>query len=235
MQLLILAGGKGKRLEGETANIPKPLVKIIGDTTILDLLVSRYAMYFSDVIILSGYLSQQIIYHVSRNYKHRYPNVRVLVEDEPMGTAGPLMIHKDELDEIFLIMNGDTWLSADPRKMGFRDNCSSIAQIAVTSVDDAGRYGSVTSDSLGRIIDFVEKDPNGFNKPGFINTGWCLARKEIIDQIESLPCSLEQDIFPKLAGKLSLESIELEGTFIDIGMPSTLEHARNNSDFFFKK
>ena len=68
-QLLILAGGKGTRLGGETANIPKPLVKIAGNTTMLDLLVSRYAMYFSDVVILSGYLSQQIIDHVRQNYK----------------------------------------------------------------------------------------------------------------------------------------------------------------------
>jgi len=230
-QLLILAGGKGTRLGGETANIPKPLVKIAGNTTMLDLLVSRYAMYFSDVVILSGYLSQQIIDHVRQNYKDQYPNVRVLVEDEPMGTAGPLMMHKDELDEIFFIMNGDTWLSADPRKMGFRDNSSSVAQIAVTSVDDVGQYGSVTSDNLGRIVDFVEKDPNRFNKPGFVNAGWYLVRKKIIEQIESLPCSLEQDIFPKLVEKLSLESIELEGSIFDIGTPSTLEYARKELGF----
>ena len=147
MQLFILAGGKGIRLGDETANIPKPLVKIIGDTTMLDLLVSRYAMYFSDVVILSGYLSQQIIDHVRRNYKNRYPNVRVLVEDEPMGTAGPLMMHKDELDEIFLIMNGDTWLSADPRKMGFRDNSSSVTKLQLKN-----NRGNINCILLGIII-----------------------------------------------------------------------------------
>jgi len=234
-QLLILAGGKGKRLGGETMNTPKPLVKIVGDTTMLDLLISRYAIYFSDVVILSGYLSQKITDHVMQNYKDRYPNVRVLIEDEPMGTAGPLLMHKDELDEIFFIMNGDTWLSADPRKLGFRDNSASIAQIAVTSVNDARKYGSVKSDSMGRIVDFAEKDLSEFNKPGFVNAGWYLVKKKIIDHIDSLPCSLEKDIFPKLAGKLSLESVELEGPIFDIGATTTLEYARKQNLDFYRK
>lgn len=233
-QLLILAGGKGTRLKDETIHLPKVLVKIFDNKTILDLLIARYAVYFSDVVILAGYLSERISEHVRLYYRDQYPHVRVLVEDVPMGTAGPLLMHKNELADTFLIMNGDTWLSANPLKMGFRNKFTTRAQIAVTKVENAGRYGSVTSDSYGQVLDFVEKDPTGNNMPGFINAGWCLAGKSIIDEIHSLPCSLEQDIFPKLLGELSLESIELEGSFIDIGIPSTLAYARKNEDFFLK-
>ena len=231
-QLLILAGGKGTRLGEETKSIPKPLVKIFGEMSMLDLIIHRFAKNFSDVVILAGHLSEQISEHIEKQYKDKYPNVRALIEETPVGTAGPLKLHESQLDDFFLIMNGDTWLNADPNKMSFRYGQATKAQIAVMQVKNSGRYGSVYINELNQVINFIEKDNISESIPRLINAGWCLASRSIIDEIDDLPASLEIDIFPKLIKNLSLEVMKFEGSFIDIGVPSTLEFARANQKFF---
>ncbi len=80
----ILAGGYGKRLKPITDNIPKALIEIRENYTIMD----RQLLDFKnsgimDVYILSGYLSEKIEEYY-RDYRDL--NIHILNEEKPMGT-----------------------------------------------------------------------------------------------------------------------------------------------------
>ena len=230
-QLLILAGGRGTRLGAETADTPKPLVKLFDDTTMLDMLLSRYADLFEDVIILAGHLSAQVEAHIDERYKYSHPHVRVLSELVPLGTAGPLLLHESELKEAFFVMNGDTWFGIELENLIFK-NEETLVSIALAKVEDVNRYGSVILDKRDRIVSFSEKNSNDLSESGYINAGIYLVKKHLLSAISSVPCSLERDIFPVLSDKLMLEGVVLDGDFIDVGVPETLAFARENRSFF---
>ena len=50
-----------------------------------------------------------------------------------------------------------------------------------------------------------------------------MLRREILDFVRDLPCSLEQDIFPTLVERGEIRGKEFDGYFLDIGLPETLE------------
>jgi histidinol phosphatase-like enzyme len=74
----------------------------------------------------------------------------------------------------------------------------------------------------GSVVAFLEKDLSRPG-PGVINGGIYVLKREILDLIHDLPCSLEQDIFPALVERRQIRGCEFDGYFLDIGLPETLE------------
>ena len=106
MQALILAGGKGTRLRPYTAIMPKPLMPI-GDMPILEILIRQLKEQGVDSIILAvGYLHHMIEAYFEDGKKFDIP-ITYSLENEPLGTAGPIKLVLKDLDENFLVLNGD--------------------------------------------------------------------------------------------------------------------------------
>ncbi len=123
--------------------------------------------------------------------------IRVLVEKAPLGTAGALTVARETLDSRFLMMNGDALFDINLRALEQVSRQSgATATLALRSVPDASRYGRVIERD-GKVTAFLEKDPSRPG-PGIINGGIYVLRREILDLVRALPCSLEQDIFPTL-------------------------------------
>jgi D-glycero-D-manno-heptose 1,7-bisphosphate phosphatase len=97
------------------------------------------------------------------------------------------------------------------------------ALIALRRVGDASRYGSVMLNG-DRVIHFLEK--SRARGSALISTGVYVLRKNIVDRIRALPCSMETDILPALAQERRLRGQVCEGYFIDVGLPETLQQAR---------
>lgn len=224
-QAVILVGGKGTRLGTLTAETPKPILPIGKGVRFLDILIRNVARQgFSDIVLIAGYLGEQI----ADLYDKREfcgAQIRVLVEPEPMGTAGAIAYARDILADRFLMMNGDCIFDFNLRAFAAQSGLShTLATIAVRPVPDGSRYGTVTLEG-GLISSFREKDPSS-RSSALINGGvYCLDRR-IIDRIPSLPASIEQDVFPALARDGALGGIEYSGYFLDIGLPETLDQGR---------
>jgi len=144
-------------------------------------------------------------------------------ETEPMGTAGPLALARDKLDdgsgEAFFVLNSDV-ISEYPLKemIEFHRNHGGEATIMVTKVDEPSKYGVVVMDEkTGSVQRFVEK-PQQFvgNK---INAGIYLLSPKTLDRIELRPTSIEKEIFPKIAAENQLFAMVLPGFWMDIGQP----------------
>jgi NDP-sugar pyrophosphorylase family protein len=112
---IILAGGKGTRLAPYTTVLPKPLLPI-GDAPILDVVMRQLCYYgFTRVTLAVGYLAH-LIEAVFQDGAQQGVSLRYHHEEHPLGTVGPLA-QIDDLDEQFLMMNGDVLTTLDYRAL----------------------------------------------------------------------------------------------------------------------
>tara|TARA_B100000212_G_C27382389_1_gene537635 strand:- start:1027 stop:1743 length:717 start_codon:yes stop_codon:yes gene_type:complete len=106
MQALILAGGKGTRLRPYTANLPKPLMPI-DDIPILEILVKQLKSFgVTSIIMAVGYLSHMIEAYFQDGTDYGI-SIKYSLEKDPLGTAGPIGLVYEDLEENFLVLNGD--------------------------------------------------------------------------------------------------------------------------------
>src|ERR1700741_2557633 len=110
-QAVILAGGKGSRLQPYTTVLPKPLLPV-GDRAILDVVVRQLAdSGFHDLIFAFGSLPH-LIQAVFGDGSEHGVSIQYHHEEQPLGTAGPLATIEG-LDDTVLIMNGDVLTTLD--------------------------------------------------------------------------------------------------------------------------
>lgn len=226
-QAVVLAGGLGTRLGQLTSDTPKPLLPI-GGRPFIDYPIAWLARHGIDDIILStGYLPEQFDAFLAERTWHDpfgHPvRMRSLKESVQAGTAGALHLHAEELDERFLLLNGDTFFDCDLARVlavGDRldDDC---VLLTLREVPDAGRYGRVHLEG-DRIKAFEEKSRAG---QGLVNAGVAAIGRGVVDRIKALPASIEREIYPVLAAEGRLGGLVEDGYFIDIGLPETYKAA----------
>jgi NDP-sugar pyrophosphorylase family protein len=104
IRAVILAGGRGRRLEPYTSVLPKPLMPV-GDRAILEIIVDGLVECgITNITLCVGYLAHLI--EALLNGRPRDATIDYVHEEKPLGTAGPLRL-VEGLDETFLVMNGD--------------------------------------------------------------------------------------------------------------------------------
>ena len=230
MEIIILAGGKGSRLLPITENIPKPMVEI-GGTPFLELLLKGYSKKGIDVACLAiGYKKEVIIDYFSDwdlKLKLIYS-----VEQEVLGTGGALLNSLPLLgDEDVFVTNGDTFFDLDFGKMmKFHINNKSDVTVAVRTIRNYNRYGTILTDQDSRIVGFKDKVPM---EEGLVNCGTYLVKRNSLESL-GLPNAFSFETQILESDKLALNrfAFSSEGYFIDIGVHADLERARKNPEIF---
>lgn len=144
-------------------------------------------------------------------------------EPEPLDTAGAIAFAAREagIDDTFLALNGDVLTDLDVGALwDFHTARAARATIALTPVEDPSRYGVVVTDDDGRVRQFIEKPPPGTAPSNWINAGTYVLEPSVLELVEpGEPCSIERDVFPKLAAEGSLFAMGSEAYWIDAGTP----------------
>lgn len=220
----VLCGGLGTRLRSVLADRPKSMA-LIGNVPFLQLLLEGLkSQGIQEVVLGTGYRAEQIesFFGGGEGLGLRLHYSR---EDEPLGTGGALKLAERLLSDPVVVLNGDSYAEWNLAAMShlFREKKAEIVMV-LQAVPDVSRYGSVTIDSDGRIIEFIEKGSR--TGTGLINAGIYLLRKGIVTELPgSSPISLERDVFPQRLGT-RFYGVVARGTFIDIGIPADLQRAQ---------
>jgi D-glycero-alpha-D-manno-heptose 1-phosphate guanylyltransferase len=226
---VLLVGGLGTRLRTVVPSAPKPLAPV-GNRPFLELLIQQLSSQgIRSLIMCTGYLADQIEDEFGDG-SGLGVTIEYSKESEPLGTAGAVKFAEGFLQGVpeFLVMNGDSFLELDLRQLiQLHRTHGGLATIAVVSVENAGRYGTVHVDSGNKVTEFREKTGN--DSPGLINAGIYVFSPAILALIPAGPVSLEKDVFPRLLDQ-GVHAAREQGAFIDIGTPADYAHAQELYD-----
>jgi glucose-1-phosphate adenylyltransferase len=191
--IILLAGGKGTRLEPLTRDRAKPAVPFAGMYRIIDFSLSNCinSRQFN-ILVLTQYKSLSLERHIAQGWDKFFhpefgqrltvasPQQRVS-DDWYLGTADAVFQNLYSVERsgatYVVVLAGDHVYKMDFRQiLAFHQNHGGVATVATLPVlvdDAAGQFGVVRVDSAGRIVSFEEKPPHPTPLPG--NEGYCLA------------------------------------------------------------
>jgi UDP-N-acetylglucosamine diphosphorylase / glucose-1-phosphate thymidylyltransferase / UDP-N-acetylgalactosamine diphosphorylase / glucosamine-1-phosphate N-acetyltransferase / galactosamine-1-phosphate N-acetyltransferase len=150
MQCVILAAGKGTRLQPLTNNLPKPLVPVCGKP-LLDHIVGALPSAVKEIIIVVGYRGDMIKEYCGDTF-HGRP-VTYIEQTEINGPAKALWLAKDMIRGRFLFMFADDIHGKDDLARAVSFSRSILA----TTSDTPERFGVIVRNPDGTISDMEEK------------------------------------------------------------------------------
>lgn len=222
MKAVILAGGKGTRLAPYTKILPKPLMPI-GDLPILEILLRQMKRAgVAEVILTVGHLAE-LLRSFFQDGSRFGLRIDYSYEDKPLGTAGPLSLVRDRLNETFIVSNGDVLTTLDLRQMiAAHRKSGAMAMIAMQMRQVKIDLGVLKCNGNLELTGYVEKPTFDFR----VSMGIYLFEPSVLDYI---PYNEYLD-FPDLVLRL-LEAGErvigfpFDGYWQDLGRADDYEQA----------
>jgi len=214
---VILAGGRGSRLAPYTTVLPKPLLPI-GDGPILDVVIRQLSRYgFMEITLAVGYLAH-LIEAVFQDGSQQGVSLTYHREVEPLGTVGPLASMHD-LDEAFLMMNGDILTTLDYGDLYAAHlesgNLLTVATHVRTVTSDYGVLElAASNDVTRRVTGFREKPAIDHS----VSMGVYAVDPRVREYIPAgQPFDLPQLVWRLLDAGERVGSFPYEGYWLDIG------------------
>lgn len=151
MKAVILAAGEGLRMRPLTESRPKPMIEILGKP-ILHHIFDSLPEEINEVIMVVGYLEDQIRNYFSESFNGK--KIIYVHQPKKLGTAHGLWLARPFLnDERFLMLYADDLQSKEDIKKCLAHPLS----IMVKEVEDPRKFGVITADDNGKVLDLVEK------------------------------------------------------------------------------
>jgi len=221
MRSVILAGGKGRRLQPFTTTIPKPLFPL-GEKPILQIIIEQLKTYgINDFVISLGYLGGLIEAFFGDGSKFNC-NIEYVIENEPLGTAGAISL-LPEMGEDFLFMNGDILTTLDFNKaIQFHKQNSNLMTICSFKKKMKSSLGILEIGNDNEVVNYHEKPENEF----LVSSGIYILNpliKNFVNANEKI--DLPQLVLRLIENKKRVKSFLIEGDWFDIGTPGDLELA----------
>ena len=149
MQAVILAAGRGVRMRPLTDTTPKPLLKV-GKRALLDYSFDALPDEVDEVIVVIGYLGEQIHAYLGENFRGR--RITYVVQEKLEGTAKALWEARPFLKKKFVVlMADDIYAKKDIEKCLCHEQA-----ILVEKIDTGGPGGRVLLDKKGKLQSVVE-------------------------------------------------------------------------------
>ena len=226
---VILAAGRGTRMQGLTAEAPKPMLHTQGRPILERLLELLIEAGYSEALIVTGYRAEAI-----EDYFRGYQlPLRFVRQTAINGTATAALLAREFVGaDDFLLTYGDILTGASC----YRDILESLRQapaaeamVAVKEVEDPYRGAAVYADHERKVTRIVEKPPRGESTTHWNSAGIYAFRPSIFEELRQAPKSprgeyeLTSAVEQLIAKGKLLRIFPIEGEWRDIGRPEDLE------------
>lgn len=233
MKAMILAAGKGTRVQPLTYELPKPMIPILGKP-VMEYLVEELARHgFNQIMVnvshlpekIEGYFGDGRRWGVEIGYSFEGHIDDGQLVGVPVGSAGGLKRIQEFsgfFDDTFLVVCGDALIDLD-LTAAVRKHWQSRARASVVVMevprDRVPNYGIVVCDDHGRISSFQEKPSVKEARSNLANTGIYIFEPDVLHLV---PLNTNYDIgsqlFPAiLQAGLPFNAISLPFNWVDIG------------------
>jgi mannose-1-phosphate guanylyltransferase len=234
MKAMILAAGKGTRVQPITYTIPKPLIPIL-HKPVMEFLVDLLKQHdFTEIMVNVSHLAKEIesYFHDGQRFgvQIAYSFEGTIREDgelegQAMGSAGGMRRIQDFypfFDDTFVVLCGDALIDLDlTAAVKWHREKGSLATIVTKSVprNEVSSYGVVVTDEDGKVKAFQEKPTIEEALSTNINTGIYIFEPEVLNYIPSgQEYDIGGDLFPKLVEMgAPFYAIPMDFQWVDIG------------------
>jgi len=188
MQAVILAAGEGKRMRPLTYERPKVMLPIAGKPIIEHLLWEVKEVGINDFVFVVGYHDETIRDYFGKGERWDV-TIQYVTQKTQLGTADALRRTEGLVEDKFLMLNGDTIVSAeDIRKVITDDTNISLGVIEVRNPED---YGVVETEGkkITKIHEKMKEPPSNS-----INAGVYLLNESIFKALSETDKSKRGEI-----------------------------------------
>lgn len=223
MQAVILAGGKGTRMQEKYPNVPKLLVPINGKPFLDHLIENLKSNRVSDVLISTGYLGDIVQKYISE--KNYGLDLAISKETEPLGTGGAIRSLKHVLKGDIFLLFGDVYSNVNLAKiLEFHKSRKALVTAVVHKSLHPKDSNLVIFDRSGKVKNIIAK-PHNMRGNNFYNLAALYILSE--DVVRFLPRNkkfdFEQDFLIKLVSeKLPVYAYNTREFIMDFGTPERL-------------
>ena len=154
--VVIMAGGRGTRMEPFTNVLPKPLLPV-NEKTVIEHIIDRFVSTGTSVVYLTVNYKSKVLKAFFEELNPSY-NVNFVSEDKPLGTAGSLCFLKNEIGSTFFVTNCDVIVDADYGDIvRFHKERQNALTLVATTKKFTIPYGACVLDESGNLSRIEEK------------------------------------------------------------------------------
>lgn len=212
--VVIMAGGKGTRLDPFTRILPKPLIPI-GDKPIIEIIMDKFNEYGIQEFFISVNHKSRMIKSYFEDTSNKY-KITYIEETEPLGTVGSLRLLKNKVKDDFLVTNCDIIVESDCAEIvKFHTDNDYDMTIVVSCRHYVIPYGVCEIENGGELKAINEKPGHDL----LVNTGMYVMKKKVLRVIPSGKAFDINDMITKAKGmgyRIGVFPIS-EKSWIDIG------------------
>ncbi|MCY0897515.1 MAG: NDP-sugar synthase [Firmicutes bacterium] len=217
MRAIILAGGRGTRLDPLTRDLPKPLVPFF-DRPLIEYQIRWLASCgFDEITISLGHLGDRIV--STLGYQLAGVPLSYVKEPHPLGTAGAVALALEHGigSHPVVVVPGDALADYDLAAVyqEFLSRPEPVGMI-VKQVADPRGFGVVTIDGSGRATGFQEK-PSAVEQGQWVNTGIYFLKQPAIEWPDRRPLDFAYDLFPLWTERGHVAALKAPGYWSDLG------------------
>lgn len=217
---LIVAGGRGTRLQPLTHDTPKPLIPFCAAPFLEGVLIRLARAGVRRVFLVVG-AETDPFRSLGPSAERLGLDLQAVPEPEPLDTAGGVRAVADQFDGPVLVLNGDILTDVDYAAVGAAHvGSGGDATIVLTRVEDTSSFGVAVIED-GRIVDFVEKPaPGSLLGHDTVNAGTYVLEPTVLRHHAPGRLSFERDVFPGLLERgRTINGYVWNGAWQDLGTP----------------
>ena len=242
MKAVILAAGKGSRLNPITSTVPKPMIPIGGKPLLEHALLNLRDVGVQEILIIVGYKEEIIKNYFGNGLSKFNIKIEYTTQLEHLGTAHAVDFAKDFVgDDDFFLMYGD--LLTDPKvfkevlEIYQKSSCEGL--ISLIEVNNPQEYGIISLNKEAYVEKISEKPSVDLNLGNLANAGIFIFNPLIFKAIELTELSIRNEyeftdsmqiLINQLKGKI--KGYIIKNLFwSDIGLPW---HLLDANEFILK-